>query len=218
MNAVGNIADISQIPEIEKAMANWAKDMPPDGEWRKRFQAEVALCLANIRRDSADVPHLLSFISQDDERRLLKPTLRLVREIATVSQIPEIEKAVAAWGKNQTNNGRDVGHEDRFEMELCLANIRRDPQDVPKLLSFMASDPKVPELSYHAIQVLGNIATVSQIPEIMQVIATLAEDEIPGVPYEKWPKEVRDRIEASFANIRERNVQWSPDTEKCSVP
>jgi hypothetical protein len=75
------------------------------------------------------------------------------------------------------------------------------------------------------MQVVGNIATVSQIPEIEQAIAKWAEDRIATVsqipeieqaiaewaggkpPCEKLRKDLRNRLEASFANIRERNVQ-----------
>jgi len=206
IRAVGSIAVVSQIPEIEKAIENWTKEMLLDSWWLKTFQAEVTMCLANIRREPEDVPKLLLLLSQDEERRLLKPVLRLVSNIAAVSQMPEIEKAITAWKEKHFNDNLPLEKQYLFEIELYLANIRRDPKDVTKLLSFMVSDFRKPELFSHWLQVLGNIATISQIPEIEQVIATLAEDEIPGIPYEKWPKEVRDKIEASFENIRERNV------------
>ena len=49
IRTVGKIAAVSQLPEIEKAVADWEKDKVP-GEWQKKFQAEVEQSLANIRQ------------------------------------------------------------------------------------------------------------------------------------------------------------------------
>jgi HEAT repeat protein len=49
LRAVGKIAAVSQIPDIEKAISDWEKKQPPGGEWRKELQDEVKKCMDNIQ-------------------------------------------------------------------------------------------------------------------------------------------------------------------------
>ena len=69
----------------------------------EKFPERFSTCcsvMGNIG-EPKDVTKLLSFINQDDGITLIH-VLRAVAKIAAVSQIPDIEKAVAEWEKDKT--------------------------------------------------------------------------------------------------------------------
>jgi len=85
-----------------------------------------------------------------------------------------------------------------------------EPEDVPKLLSFINEDSHVYTF-YNIIRAVSKIAAVSQIPEVEKAITMWNKNKPSGG---EWRKEYQAEVKQCLSNIRERNVQWTPNTEK----
>ena len=104
----------------------------------EKFPKEcIALCrvMGNIG-EPEDVPQLLAFIDQDNGTTLVN-VLRAVAKIAAVSQIPDIEKAVAEWDKKYPARNKEQQKYDQVELKKCLTSIRErnvqwTPPSAPK--------------------------------------------------------------------------------------
>ena len=81
-----------------------------------------------------------------------------------------------------------------------------EPEDVPKMLSFANEDDGIAFLSI--MEAVGKIAAVSQIPEIEKAIADWEKTRNNG-----WRKTYQAEMKKHLANIRKRNVQWTPPSE-----
>jgi len=85
-----------------------------------------------------------------------------------------------------------------------------EPEDVPKLLPFMNEDCTA---FINVIRAVGKIAAVSQIPEIEAAVANWKKKHYdPGLRKEEWQNKYLSEVEKILANIRERNVQWTPSS------
>ena len=71
-----------------------------------------------------DVPELLSYIKNASSFYLIIGVIEAIAKIAAVSQIPEIEKAVAEWEKKYPTNNEEWRKSYKVELEKCLANIK----------------------------------------------------------------------------------------------
>jgi hypothetical protein len=91
---------------------------------------------------------------------------------------------------------------------ICCRVIGKigQPEDVTKLLSFM--NAKDAYVFSSVLEAIGKIAAVSQIPEIEKAIAEW--DKKHPTDNEDWANRRRAEIDKHLANIRERNVQWTP--------
>jgi hypothetical protein len=93
----------------------------------EKFPKEyIAICrvMGNIG-EPEDVTKLLSFMNaKDADAYVFREVLQAVGKISAVSQIPEIEKAVAEWDKKHPTDSEDWEMRRKAEIDKHLTNIR----------------------------------------------------------------------------------------------
>ena len=94
-----------------------------------------------------------------------------------------------------------------------------EPEDVPSLLPFMNQNLDAFRNVVHAV---GKIAAVSQIPDIEKAVADWEKNNWeklhvdPDKRAANWKNLCQPEVEKAIANIKERNVQWTPPPKEAA--